>query len=94
MHAYIHMDASYTFLILRSDQTDGNPQLVNGTIHGVGVSTILIPSVSRVTYIDEYRACIWTSLGKFRYERYESYPHPTDCISVMNLFYFHKYKVI
>ena len=23
-------------------------------------------------YTDEYRACIWTSLGEFRYERYES----------------------
>ena len=29
-------------------------------------------TVSRVTYTDEYRACIWTSLGEFRYERYES----------------------
>ena len=29
-------------------------------------------TVSRVTYTDEYHACIWTSLGKFRYERYES----------------------
>ena len=27
-------------------------------------------TVSRVTYTDEYRACIWTSLGEFRYERY------------------------
>ena len=22
--------------------------------------------------LDEYRACIWTSLGEFRYDRYES----------------------
>ena len=29
-------------------------------------------TVSRVTYTDEYRACIWTSLGEFRYEPYES----------------------
>ena len=29
-------------------------------------------TVSRVTYTDEYRACILTSLGEFRYERYES----------------------
>ena len=29
-------------------------------------------TLSRVTYTDEYRACIWTSLGEFRYERYES----------------------
>ena len=29
-------------------------------------------TVSRVTYTDEYRVCIWTSLGEFRYERYES----------------------
>ena len=29
-------------------------------------------TVSRVTYTDEYRACSWTSLGEFRYERYES----------------------
>ena len=28
--------------------------------------------VSRVTYTDKYRACIWMSLGEFRYERYES----------------------
>ena len=25
-----------------------------------------------MTYTDEYRACIWTSIGEFRYERYES----------------------
>ena len=29
-------------------------------------------TVSRLTYADEYRACIWTSLGEFRYERNES----------------------
>ena len=40
-------------------------------------------TVSRVTYTDEYRACIWTSLGEFRYERYESICHTTDCISVL-----------
>ena len=27
-------------------------------------------TVSRVTYTDKYCACIWTSLGEFRYERY------------------------
>ena len=27
-------------------------------------------TVSRGTYTDEYRACIWTSLGEFRYKRY------------------------
>ena len=31
-------------------------------------------TVSRVTYTDEYRS-IWTSLGEFRYERYESLRH-------------------
>ena len=36
-----------------------------------------------MTYTDEYRACIWTSLGEFRYERCESIRHPTDCISVL-----------
>ena len=29
-------------------------------------------TVSRVAYTDEYRACIWTSLGEFYHERYES----------------------
>ena len=29
-------------------------------------------TVSRVTYIDIYRACIWTSIGELIYERYES----------------------
>ena len=29
-------------------------------------------TVSRVTYTDEYHACIWTSLGSSRYERYEA----------------------
>ena len=29
-------------------------------------------TVSRVAYTDNYRACIWTSHGEFRYERYES----------------------
>ena len=29
-------------------------------------------TVSRVTYTDEYSACIWMSLGEFRYERYEN----------------------
>ena len=33
---------------------------------------LYINTVSRVTYTDEYRASIWTSLGEFRYERYES----------------------
>ena len=33
-------------------------------------------TVSRVTYTDEYRACIWTSLGEFRYERYECFIIP------------------
>ena len=32
----------------------------------------LTQSVGGLTYTDEYRACIWTSLGEFRYERYES----------------------
>ena len=39
----------------------------------VDVGAILYTyTVSMVTYTDEYRACIWTSLGEFRYERYES----------------------
>ena len=29
-------------------------------------------TVSRVTYTDKYRTCIWTSLGEFRCEWYES----------------------
>ena len=59
----------------------------NNTIHSLNVANngadtdsavghlfqiIYTYTVSRVTYTDEYRACIWTSLGEFRYERYES----------------------
>ena len=43
-------------------------------------------TVSRVMYTDEFHTCIWTSLGEFRYERYESgvcICHPTDSISVL-----------
>ena len=29
-------------------------------------------TVSRGTYTNEYRVCIWTSLSEFKYERYES----------------------
>ena len=29
-------------------------------------------TVSRVAYTDEYRSCIWTNLGEFKYDRYES----------------------
>ena len=29
-------------------------------------------TVRRVAYTDKYRACIWMSLGEYRYERYES----------------------
>ena len=46
-------------------------------------------AVSRVTYTDEYRACIWTSLGEFRYERYESVFVTLLTISVLlSLYYF------
>ena len=58
-------------------------------------------TVSRVTYTDEYRACIWTGLGEFRYERYESVYVTllTVFISVLLSQYyefilFTKYKVI
>ena len=40
--------------------------------HNTEVCILYTYTVSRVTYTDEYRACIWTSLGEFRYERYES----------------------
>ena len=40
-------------------------------------------TVSRVKYTDEHRACIWANLGKFRYRRYESIRHPTDCLRLM-----------
>ena len=35
------------------------------------LSILYTYTVSRVTYTDENRACIWTSLGEFRYERYD-----------------------
>ena len=47
---------------------------------------LYIYTVRRVMYADEYRACIWTSLGGFRYERYDSVytvRHPIDCIRVL-----------
>ena len=45
------------------------------------ISILYTYTVSRVTYTDEYCACIWTSLGEFRYEQYECIRHPADCIS-------------
>ena len=36
------------------------------------LSTLYTHTASRVTYTDEYRACIWTIFGEFRYERSKS----------------------
>ena len=41
-------------------------------MQSIGWRILYTYTVSRLTYTDEYRACIWTSLGEFRYERYES----------------------
>ena len=54
-------------------EADGNPDpSVTWTTPSGGRGCLYTYTVSRVTYTDEYHACIWTSLGEFRYERYES----------------------
>ena len=70
------------------------------------VSILYTYTVSRVTYTDEYGTCIWTSLGEFRYEQYESvyvtlltlqvfyYPNITNLYYLPNIKYFRKAKTL
>ena len=65
----------YTGGVLLTSHNIDNMLLAAGylQIKQVWFSLVLYTyTVSRLTYTDEYRVCIWMSLGEFRYERYES----------------------
>ena len=59
----------FHILVLKKNQY---PTMSNTLLKRMTIFKLYTYLVSRVTYTDKYHACIWTSYGKFRYERYES----------------------